>query len=172
LVKLKDLDINPSAIYFETKGMEKNSLNEFMTMALKEAEKACLEDEVPIGAVLISSAGEVLAADHNRTRQNNDPTAHAEILVLRRAAQVLNNFRLVGTSLFVTIEPCLMCAGALIQARVERVVFGTADPKAGALGSLYDVSKDGRLNHRFEVVSGVLEVECRDLIQKFFEVRR
>ncbi len=143
-----------------------------MTMALLEAEKACFEEEVPIGAVLISSAGEVLAADHNRTRQLNDPTAHAEILVLRRAARILNNFRMPGTTLFVTVEPCMMCAGAVIQARVDRVVFGTADPKAGALGSLYDVSKDGRLNHRFERVSGVLETECRDLIQKFFEVRR
>jgi tRNA(adenine34) deaminase len=152
--------------------MEKNSLNQFMTMALREAEKAGLEDEVPIGAVLISSSGQVLAADHNRTRQNNDPTAHAEILVLRRAAQVLNNFRLPETTLFVTIEPCLMCAGAVIQARVERVVFGTIDPKAGALGSLYDVSKDQRLNHRFEVVSGVLETDCRELIQQFFKWRR
>jgi tRNA(adenine34) deaminase len=158
--------------YFSTKGMEKNSLNEFMTMALREADKAGLEDEVPVGAVLISSSGEVLAADHNRTRQLKDPTAHAEILVLRRAAQVLDNFRLPGTTLFVTIEPCLMCAGAVIQARVKRVVFGTIDPKAGALGSLYDVSKDQRLNHRFEVVSGVLERECRELIQRFFEVRR
>jgi tRNA(adenine34) deaminase len=147
-------------------------MNDLMSLALREAEKALQEDEVPIGAVLISSAGEVLAADHNRTRQLNDPTAHAEILVLRRAAQVLNNFRLLGTSLFITIEPCLMCAGAVIQARVERVVFGTADPKAGALGFPYDVSKDGRLNHRFEVVSGVLETECRNLIQQFFEVRR
>jgi tRNA(adenine34) deaminase len=147
-------------------------MNELMSLALREAEKAFQEDEVPIGVVLISSAGEVLAADHNRTRQNNDPTAHAEILVLRKAAQVLNNFRLPGTTLFVTIEPCLMCAGAIIQARVERVVFGTADPKAGALGSLYDVSRDGRLNHRFEVVSGVLETECRYLIQQFFKLRR
>ena len=143
-----------------------------MTLALKEAEKAFLEDEVPVGAVLVSSGGEVLAADHNRTRQNNDPTAHAEILVLRKASQVLNNFRLTGTILYVTIEPCLMCAGAVIQARVEQVVFGTPDPKAGALGSLYDVSRDERLNHRFEVISGILETECRELIQKFFEVRR
>ena len=102
----------------------------------------------------------------------NDPTAHAEILVLKQAAQVLNNYRLPGTTLFVTIEPCLMCAGAIIQARVEQVVFGAFDPKAGALGSLYDVSQDQRLNHRFEVVSGVLEKECRDLMQKFFKVRR
>jgi len=143
-----------------------------MTLALKEAEKALQEDEVPIGAVLVSSGGEVIAADHNRTRQLNDPTAHAEIQVLRKAARVLNNFRLPGTILFVTIEPCLMCAGAMIQARVDQVVFGTADPKAGALGSLYDVSKDERLNHRFEVVSGILETECGDLLQNFFKVKR
>ena len=147
-------------------------MDELMTLALREAEKAFHEDEVPIGAILISSAGGILAADHNRTRQLNDPTAHAEILVLRRAGQVLNNFRLMGTTLFVTIEPCLMCAGAVIQARVERVVFGAADPKAGALGSLYDVSRNQRLNHRFEVMPGIMETECRDLIQKFFEVRR
>jgi tRNA(adenine34) deaminase len=147
-------------------------MDSLMALALREAEEAYLEEEVPVGAVLISSAGGVLASDHNRTRQTKDPTAHAEILVLRRAAQVLNNFRLPGTTMLVTIEPCLMCAGAAIQARVERVVFGTADPKAGALGSLYDVSKDQRLNHRFEVVSGVLETECRTLIRKFFEVRR
>ena len=143
-----------------------------MTAALREAEKAFHEDEVPIGAVLISSEDEIIASDHNRTRQLHDPTAHAEILVLRKAARTLNNFRLQGTTLLVTIEPCLMCAGAMIQARVDRVVYGAADPKAGALGSLYDVSQDERLNHRFEVVPGVLESECRELIQKFFEVRR
>jgi tRNA(adenine34) deaminase len=144
----------------------------WMGLALEEAGKAFAEEEVPIGAVLIASGGEILARDHNRTRQLNDPTAHAEVLVLRKAAQVLNNFRLPGTTLFVTIEPCLMCAGAFIQARVERVVYGAADPKAGALGTLYDVSKDGRLNHQFEVISAIRETECRDLIQTFFEARR
>ncbi|MBA4393737.1 MAG: tRNA-specific adenosine deaminase [Desulfobacca sp.] len=143
-----------------------------MTLALREAEQAYLEEEVPIGAVLISSDDEILAVDHNRTRQLNDPTAHAEILALRKAAQVSNNFRLPGATLFVTIEPCLMCAGAIIQARLERVVYGAADPKAGALGSLYDISSDPRLNHRFEVVPGILEPECRDLMQRFFTARR
>ncbi len=143
-----------------------------MALALKEAEKAYLEEEVPIGAVLVSSAGEIIAADHNRTRQNNDPTAHAEMLVLREAARVLNNFRLPGSTLFVTIEPCLMCAGAVIQARVDKVVYGASDPKAGALGSLYDISQDRRLNHCFEVISGVLERECRELIQRFFKACR
>jgi tRNA(adenine34) deaminase len=143
-----------------------------MTMAWAEAQKAYSRDEVPVGALLVSAEGEIIAADHNRTRRNNDPTAHAEILVLRKAALVLNNFRLPENTLFVTIEPCLMCAGAVIQARVARVVFGAADPKAGALGSVYDVSGDERLNHRFEVVSGIREADCRDLLQKFFKTRR
>lgn len=143
-----------------------------MTQALREAEEAYLEEEVPVGAVLVSSAGEIIAADHNRTRQNNDPTAHAEMVVLRKAARVMNNFRLPGTTLFATIEPCLMCAGAMIQARVDRVIYGAPDPRGGALGSLYDVSQDQRLNHRFEVVPGVLEWKCRDLMQKFFKACR
>lgn len=147
-------------------------LEAFMGRALREAEKAGFEEEVPIGAVLISADGTILAADHNRTRQEKDPTAHAEILVLRKAARVVNNYRLTGTTLFVTIEPCPMCAGALIQARVARVVFGAPDPKAGALGSLYDLSGEGRLNHRIEVIPGILEPECRNLMQKFFKVRR
>lgn len=145
---------------------------DLMALALREAEQAYLEEEVPVGAVLISSADEILAFDHNRTRQLHDPTAHAEMQALRKAAQVSNNFRLPGSTLFVTIEPCLMCAGAIIQARVDRVVYGAADPKAGALGSLYDISKDPRLNHRFEVIQGVLESECRELIQNFFKSRR
>jgi len=152
--------------------MEKHNLYEFMTLALREAEIAGLENEVPVGAVLLSPAGEILAADHNRTRQYNDPTAHAEILVLRRAAKILNNYRLPEAQLVVTVEPCLMCAGAVIQARLGQVVFGATDPKAGALGSLYDLSKDQRLNHRFEVASGIRERECRDLMQKFFQERR
>ncbi|MEW6186616.1 MAG: tRNA adenosine(34) deaminase TadA [Thermodesulfobacteriota bacterium] len=149
-----------------------SDLEHWMALAHKEAEKAFREEEVPIGAVLIAPGGEMLAKDHNRTRQLHDPTAHAEILVLRKAARVLANFRLPGTTLLVTIEPCLMCAGAVLQARVERVVFGAADPKAGALGTLYDVSNDQRLNHRFEVVAGIRETECRALLQKFFKVKR
>ena len=145
---------------------------EFMALALREAEGAYLEEEVPIGAVLVSFTGEVLAVDHNRTRQLNDPTAHAEILALRGAAEIQKNFRLPGTILFVTIEPCLMCAGAIIQARVDKVVYGADDPKAGALGSLYDISSDLRLNHRLEVIKGVLETECREIMQRFFKARR
>jgi tRNA(adenine34) deaminase len=148
------------------------SAEEWMALALKEAEKAYVEEEVPIGAVLVSSAGEIIASDHNKTRQQNDPTAHAEILVLRKAARLLNNYRLPGTTLLVTIEPCLMCAGAMIQVRLDKVIYGAADPKAGALGSLYEVSQDRRLNHCFEVVRGVLEPECRGLMQKFFRIKR
>ena len=144
----------------------------FMALALEEAERAFQEEVVPVGAVLLSDAGEKIASAFNQPRRMNDPTAHAEILVLKQAAQVLKNYRLPGTTLFVTIEPCLMCAGAIIQARVKKVVFGAFDPKAGALGSLYDVSQDQRLNHRFEVISGVLEKECRDLMQDFFKIRR
>jgi tRNA(adenine34) deaminase len=143
-----------------------------MAEALQEARWAYEEEEVPVGAVLVSPAGEKIASTHNRTRQLNDPTGHAEILLLREAARFCNNYRLPGTTLFVTIEPCLMCAGAIIQARVEKVVFGAFDPRAGALGSVYDVSRDRRLNHRFKVVSGVLEQECRDLMQNFFKLHR
>jgi tRNA(adenine34) deaminase len=144
----------------------------YMVSALDEAAQAAMEEEVPIGALLIDSSGNILAADHNRTRQNNDPTAHAEILVLRKASQGFQNYRLPGTTLVVTIEPCLMCAGALIQARVSRLIFGALDPKAGAFGSLYDLTDDKRLNHRFQVIQGVMEAECRDLMQQFFQVRR
>jgi len=144
----------------------------FMAAALEEAAQASKEDEVPIGALLIDPNGNILAADHNRTRQNSDPTAHAEILVLRKASQVFQNYRLPGTTLVVTIEPCLMCAGALIQARVSTIIFGAHDPKAGALGSLYDLTKDKRLNHRFQVINGVMEEESRTLMQQFFQARR
>jgi tRNA(adenine34) deaminase len=146
--------------------------DDLMDEALAEAEKAFAEEEVPIGAVLVSSSGKVLARDHNRTRQLNDPTAHAEMLVLRRGADRLHNFRLRDTALVVTIEPCLMCAGAIVQARVEQVVFGAADSKAGALGSLYDISNDLRLNHRFQVVSGVKESYCQELMRRFFRLKR
>jgi tRNA(adenine34) deaminase len=144
----------------------------YMAAALDEAVRAAGEDEVPIGALLIDPNGNILAGDHNRTRQNNDPTAHAEILVLRKASEVFQNYRLPGTTLVVTIEPCLMCAGALIQARVPRIIFGAKDAKAGAFGSLYDLTDDKRLNHRFQVFNGVMEADCRTLMQQFFQARR
>ncbi|WP_456434101.1 tRNA adenosine(34) deaminase TadA [Thermosulfuriphilus sp.] len=144
----------------------------FMAEALKEAEKARLVDEVPIGAVVVSAEGEIIGRGHNEVIRRLDPTAHAEILALKEAAQRLANYRLLGTSIYVTIEPCPMCAGALVLARVSRLVFGARDPKSGACGSLYQIARDPRLNHRLEVVSGVLEKQCRGIIQAFFKERR
>jgi tRNA(adenine34) deaminase len=144
----------------------------WMAEALDQAREAAQQEEVPIGAILVDNGGERLAAAYNQPRGLADPTAHAEIIILRQAARERNNYRLPGTTLVVTVEPCLMCAGAMIQARVARVVFGTLDPKAGALGSLYDLSRDQRLNHRLEVIPGIREAECRELIQVFFKARR
>ena len=142
-----------------------------MRLALEEARRAAEMDEVPIGAVAVLD-GEVIAADHNRRETDQDPTGHAELLVIRKAAQRLGRWRLAGVTLYVTIEPCLMCAGALVLARVDRVVFGATDQKAGALVSLYDIQNDVRLNHRFEVLAGVLETECRSVIQEYFRKKR
>lgn len=143
-----------------------------MAQALAEARKAERESEVPVGAVLIGPDGGRLAAAHNRPRKMQDPTAHAEILALRQAAKRTGNYRLPGATLVVTVEPCLMCAGALLQARVARVVFGAFDPKGGAFGSLYDLSDDPRLNHRLQVIGGIRTEECRTLLQNFFIGRR
>ena len=142
-----------------------------MGAALREAEAAGAAGEVPIGAVVVAG-GEIVAAAGNRTLRDADPTAHAEIVVLREAARRVGNHRLVGAELYVTVEPCIMCAGAVVQARVARVVFGCADPKAGALGSVYDIAADARLNHHFEVISGIEEERCRALLQQFFRERR
>ncbi len=144
----------------------------FMDLALEQAEKAGQIGEVPIGAVLVADSGEVLSAAHNRTINQVDPTAHAEILVLRDAAIKNNNYRLLNTSLFVTIEPCMMCMGALIHARVKRVIFGASDPKWGAAGSIYNFSDDLRLNHTIEVIRGIREGDCRKLMQDFFRAKR
>lgn len=144
----------------------------YMLLALREAARGARAGEVPVGAVLVGADGAVLARGHNRPIAGNDPTAHAEIIVLRRAARRLGNYRLPGTTLYVTVEPCPMCAGALVWARVRRVVFGAADPKAGAVRTLYRLLEDQRLNHRVEVVEGVLVEECRELLQSFFRKRR
>jgi len=143
-----------------------------MMIALKEARRARQIGEVPVGAVLVGEAGDLIANACNRTIANADPTAHAEILVLRAAAEKLRNYRLLNTTLYVTIEPCLMCMGAIVHARVARVVYGAPDPKWGAAGSLYHFALDPRLNHRPEVVAGVRETECRGLIQEFFRLKR
>jgi tRNA(adenine34) deaminase len=140
--------------------------------ALVEARAALDAGEVPIGAVLLDPSGAVVASAHNGRENGNDPTAHAELLVLRRAGEVLGTWRLEGCTLAVTLEPCTMCAGALVLARVSRLVFGAWDPKAGAVGSLWDVVRDRRLNHRPEVAAGVCESECSALLAGFFAARR
>lgn len=140
----------------------------FMGMALEEARKAFDRNEVPVGAVLVASGGELIARAHNRTITDTDPTAHAEVTAIREAARRAGNYRLTGSTLYVTVEPCCMCAGALVWARIERLVYGAADPKGGAAGSLYRIPEDARLNHRVEILSGVLEEECRALMQSFF----
>ena len=143
-----------------------------MEMALVEAEKAGQRDEVPVGAILVDESGDVLAAAHNLTISMADPTAHAEILALREAAQKINNYRLLNTTLYVTVEPCVMCMGAIIHARVAGIVFGASDPKWGAAGSLYHFARDERLNHSPEVIGGVCEDRCRELMQTFFRRKR
>jgi tRNA(adenine34) deaminase len=143
-----------------------------MKLALCEAKAAFQEEEVPVGAVLISESGLVLASTHNQTISLSDPTAHAEILALRHAANQIQNYRLLNTTLYVTVEPCMMCMGAIIHARVGRLVYGAGDSKWGAAGSLYDLSADKRLNHSLEVIAGVCEIECREILQRFFRGRR
>ncbi len=142
-----------------------------MQKALRLAEEAANCGEVPIGAVLVRD-GEILAEARNRREEYMDATAHAEILALRFASQTLGGWRLMDTTLYVTLEPCPMCAGALVQARVARLVYGAPDLKAGAAGTLYNIVHDKRLNHRLEVTSGIMEEECAYLLQKFFRERR
>ena len=143
-----------------------------MRAALREAEKGAVAGEIPVGAVVISPEGKILARAHNRSVTANDPTAHAEILALRGAARKAGNYRLTGCSLVVTLEPCPMCAGALIAARVARLIFGAPDPRAGACGTLYNLCSDPRLNHELPVTRGVLEEEAAQLLREFFAVRR
>ena len=140
-----------------------------MDKALDAARQAGLHADVPIGAVVLNAQGEVIAEAGNERELSHDPTAHAEVLALRRAAQQLGSWRLDGCTLVVTLEPCAMCAGAAVAARIARVVFGALDPKAGAVASLFDVVRDPRLNHRLEVTSGVRAKECATLIQEFFD---
>ncbi|MFD8550413.1 tRNA adenosine(34) deaminase TadA [Streptomyces fradiae] len=142
-----------------------------MERALAEAERAALAGDVPVGAVVLGPDGSLLATGHNEREATGDPTAHAEVLALRRAADRLGAWRLTGCTLVVTLEPCVMCAGALVQSRVDRVVFGAPDEKAGAVGSLWDLVRDRRLNHRPEVVHGVLAEECAGLLTRFFRGR-
>ena len=147
-------------------------LHYFMREAIKEAKEGWLNGEVPVGALLISQSDEILARDHNRCISLNDPTAHAEILVIRQAAQKLKNYRLNGVTMVVTIEPCPMCMGAIMNARLDTLVFGAFDQKCGAAGSVYNLPDDERLNHRITIISRIMEQECRDLMQCFFRERR
>ena len=145
---------------------------DFMNVALSEARKAGQKNEIPIGAVVVAENDELLSAAHNRTILLRDPTAHAEMLALRAAAEKIRNYRLLKTALYVTVEPCPMCMGALMHARVSRVVFGTRDPKWGAAGSLYNFAEDDRFNHQPEIIEGICRSECKKLIQDFFRQKR
>ncbi len=143
-----------------------------MGRALDEARAALGHGDVPVGAVLLGPDGEVVAADHNRREERQDPTAHAEMLVLVAGARAAGSWRLAGHTLVVTLEPCAMCAMAAVWARLERIVYGAADPKAGAAWSLYNIPQDARLNHRIDLVHGVREAECAALLEDFFRARR
>ena len=143
----------------------------FMDEALREARVAAEEGEVPVGAVVVHG-GKVIARGRNRKEQSHDPTAHAEVLALREAAAVFGAWRLSGATLYVTLEPCAMCAGAVVQARIDRLVFACRDPKAGATGSLMNLVQDGRLNHRVELTEGVRSEEASGLLKDFFRARR
>lgn len=143
-----------------------------MRLALTEARLADGSADVPVGAVVVSASGEVLGRGHNVREAIGDPTGHAEIEALRSAARAVGSWRLDGASLVVTLEPCTMCAGALVLARIGRLVYGAEDPKAGAVGSLWDVVRDRRLNHRPEVVRGVLADECAEVLRSFFRTHR
>jgi tRNA(adenine34) deaminase len=144
---------------------------QFMSAALTEARRAEAEGEVPVGAIAVSG-GQIVGVGHNRPIGLNDPTAHAEILAIKSAAAHLKTYRLATVSIYVTLEPCVMCVGAMVNARIARVIYGARDEKAGALGSTYDIGRDGRLNHRFEVIAGVMEPECAEIMREFFRARR
>jgi len=143
----------------------------YMKMAIKEAEQAARGGEVPVGAVLVKG-GRVLAEDHNQCIKQSDPTAHAEVLVLRKAAKALRNYRLKDTIMYVTTEPCPMCLSAMIHARISRLVFGTLEPKFGAVESRFCLLRKNGLNHHVEVTGGILEKECTEILKSFFKNRR
>lgn len=142
-------------------------MNKFMEEALREAEKAFSLGEVPIGAVIVKD-GQIIARGHNLTETEKDPTAHAEMVAIRRAAEVLGGWRLIGCSLYVTVEPCAMCSGAMIWSRIENLYIGAMDPKAGACGSVFNIPAEQRLNHTIHVETGLMEEECAQLMRRFF----
>ncbi len=151
--------------------MDYSRMEAFMREALVEAETAFRHGEIPVGALVVRN-GEVIARAHNRREELLDPTAHAEILAIRQTAEKLGTWRLAGTALFVTLEPCPMCAGALVQARVDTVVYGARDPKAWGTLTVRDVAENAAVNHQVRVIGGVLEEECQALLRRFFEARR
>ncbi len=144
----------------------------WMRQALHEAEQGAKCDEVPVGAILVDQSGDLIASGHNQPISTVDPTAHAEIVVIRTAAKRLNNYRLPDTTLYVTLEPCTMCVGAIVQARIKRVVYATTEPKSGAIESAQQLFKNSRFNHYPEIVTGVLEEECATCISGFFSNKR
>lgn len=152
-------------------GEDRLTDDQAMRLALQQAQAAAALGEVPVGAVVVRD-GRVIASGHNAPIGAHDPTAHAEVVALRAAAQALGNYRLDGCTLYVTLEPCAMCTGAMVHARIARLVYGAADPKAGAAGSVFELARSPALNHRIDVSGGVLAGECRELLQGFFRERR
>jgi len=144
---------------------------DFMMESLKEAEKAFAKSEVPVGAVVVKD-GEIIARGHNLRETQQDPTAHAEMIAIKESALRLGRWRLTDCTIYVTLEPCAMCAGAMVLARIQRLVYGASDPKAGAVGSLMNILSDKRLNHQVEVEAGILATECGDLLRSLFSTRR
>ena len=149
--------------------MKKDEL--WMQVAINEAKLAMKENEIPVGSVLVQNE-KIIAKAHNQPIRKNDPTAHAEIQVLRKAGNQKENYRLVGSTLYVTLEPCAMCFGAMVHARVERIVFGALDPKTGVCGSCMDLNKENFFNHKISITGGVLDKECSDLLRLFFKLKR
>ncbi len=144
----------------------------WLRQAMMEAQQAQSAGEVPVGAIVLDRSGAVLARGENRVIRDSDPTAHAEMVALRAAGEAIGNYRLEGCTLYATLEPCAMCAGAIVHARISRLVFGAYDPKAGAAGSVLNVLNHPRLNHRIEICGGVLAGECGDILRYFFQIRR
>jgi len=148
-----------------------NDDEKWMQIAINESRAAKSEDEIPVGAVIVRN-GQLIAQAHNQPISTNDPTAHAEILAIRKAGKKEKNYRLVGATLYVTLEPCLMCLGALMHARIERIVFGAKNTKSGFCGSLVDLTNDSQFNHHAIVTGGVLEKQCQEILRSFFKLRR
>lgn len=149
-----------------------DNYRKFMLLAIEEAQIAGSNGEVPVGAVITDRKNNIISSGHNLRETIQDPTAHAEIIAIRKASKKLKSWRIEGATLYVTLEPCAMCIGAIVLARISRLVFGTRDPKAGAVYSLYNIGTDSRLNHNVEVIEGVLEVECSSLLREFFSELR